>query len=211
MSGWPDLCQSRQMCCRRVGSHGLGKEAYGNKIIEVSLRTIDVVILFGSKSLENYSCSSYYRRIPHASEFSGPWHCWLLFFLALHFTQDRKRARHNYIFDICFSMGSLVPSSTFDVLLHNSNINDAYVCDIGIQGGIITAIGMHLGESDDTEVIDCEFAVVTRGGVDGHVHLSQDRSPRAKEAGYVAADTSCGTITGRVGRRTSRQSPRRCR
>lgn len=28
------------------------------------------------------------------------------------------------------------------------------------------------------------------GGVDGHVHLAQDRSPRARAAGYVSADTS---------------------
>ncbi|CAK7230259.1 hypothetical protein SBRCBS47491_007526 [Sporothrix bragantina] len=86
-------------------------------------------------------------------------------------------------------MGALAPSSTFDVLLRNANVNGAYICDIGIQDGIITAIGMHLRASEQTEVIDCEYAVVTPGGVDGHVHLSQDQSPRAKKAGYVAADT----------------------
>ncbi|CAK7232058.1 hypothetical protein SEUCBS140593_008132 [Sporothrix eucalyptigena] len=86
-------------------------------------------------------------------------------------------------------MGSVALPSTFDVLLRNANVNGDYICDIGIQGGIITAIGMHLQAFEDTEVIDCEYAVVTPGGVDGHVHLSQDRSPRAKEAGYVAADT----------------------
>lgn len=87
-------------------------------------------------------------------------------------------------------MGSLAPSPSFDVLLRNANVNGAYFCDIGIQGGVTTSMGMHLPVSERTEVIDCEYAVVTPGGVDGHVHLSQDKSPRAKEAGYVAADTS---------------------
>ncbi|ERS95307.1 dihydropyrimidinase [Sporothrix schenckii 1099-18] len=86
-------------------------------------------------------------------------------------------------------MGSLASSPAFDVLLRNANINGVYVCDIGIQAGVITAIGMQLSSSESTQVIDCEYAVVTPGGVDAHVHLSQDKSPRAKEAGYVAADT----------------------
>ena len=89
------------------------------------------------------------------------------------------------------TMGSLgTAGQTFDVLLRNGNINGSFVCDIGIQGGVITALGLRLPASRGTQVIDCEYAVVTPGGIDGHVHLSQDKSARAKEAGYVAADTS---------------------
>lgn len=78
----------------------------------------------------------------------------------------------------------------FDVILRNAFVNGAFVCDIGIKHGVISALGLDLVPSEDTEVIDCEGAVVTPGGIDGHVHLAQDRSPRAREAGYVCADTS---------------------
>ena len=78
----------------------------------------------------------------------------------------------------------------FDIVLRNAFVNGTQVCDIGIKGGIITALGLYLVATEDTDVIDCELAVVTPGGIDGHVHLSQDRSARAREAGYVSADTS---------------------
>jgi dihydropyrimidinase len=78
----------------------------------------------------------------------------------------------------------------FDIVLRNACINGSHTCDIGIKSEVITALGLGLVATEDTEIIDCEGAVVTPGGVDGHVHLSQDRSPRAREAGYVSADTS---------------------
>ena len=80
----------------------------------------------------------------------------------------------------------------FDTILRNANVNGAYISDIGIKKGVITAIAPDLVATEDSEIIDCDFAVVTPGGIDGHVHLSQDRSPRALEAGYVSADT--GTL-----------------
>lgn len=79
---------------------------------------------------------------------------------------------------------------SFDLILRNAFVNGAYICDIGIKHGVITALGSGLVATEDTQTIDCEFAVVTPGGIDGHVHLAQDRSPRACEAGYVSADTS---------------------
>lgn len=88
------------------------------------------------------------------------------------------------------NMSSLTLSPSFDTILRNSNVNGAFVCDIGIQDSIITSMGLNLPCSTDTEVIDCEYAVVTPGGVDGHFHLSQDQSNRAREARYVAAHTS---------------------
>jgi dihydropyrimidinase len=77
----------------------------------------------------------------------------------------------------------------FDVILRNACVNGSHLCDIGIKHGLITAMGLGLVATEDTEIVDCEDAVVTPGGVDAHVHLSQDRSPRAFEAGYVSADT----------------------
>jgi dihydropyrimidinase len=78
----------------------------------------------------------------------------------------------------------------FDLILRNACINGSYVSDIGIKHGVISAIGLNLSATEDTQIIDCDGAVVTPGGIDGHVHLSQDRSPRARAAGYVSADTS---------------------
>lgn len=78
----------------------------------------------------------------------------------------------------------------FDTILRGACVNGAYTCDIGIKRGTITSIGIDLVATEDTCIINCDGAIVTPGGIDGHVHLSQDRSPRAKEAGYVSADTS---------------------
>lgn len=78
----------------------------------------------------------------------------------------------------------------FDLVLRNALVNGISICDIGVKDGIITAIGLSLVATEDTQIIDCEGAVVTPGGVDGHVHLAQDRSPRAREAGYKCADDS---------------------
>lgn len=78
----------------------------------------------------------------------------------------------------------------FDLILRNAYVNGSFLCDIGVKNGIISSLGLNLVSSEETEIIDCEFAVVTPGGIDGHVHLAQDKSPRAKAAGYVSADNS---------------------
>ncbi|GAB1743380.1 hypothetical protein NU219Hw_g9216t1 [Hortaea werneckii] len=77
----------------------------------------------------------------------------------------------------------------YDTLLRNAYVNGSYISDIGVKNGVIVALGHSLAATEDTKVIDCDFAVVTPGGIDGHVHLAQDQSPRAKEAGYKSADT----------------------
>ena len=48
---------------------------------------------------------------------------------------------------------------------------------IGIKDGTIACIGKNLPTSSSTEVIDCEGAYVTPGGIDSHVHLAQKNSP----------------------------------
>jgi imidazolonepropionase-like amidohydrolase len=78
----------------------------------------------------------------------------------------------------------------FDLVLKNAFVNGAFNADIGIKNGLITALGLGLTLTDDTQVVDCKGAVVTPGGIDGHVHLAQDQSPRAKQAGYRCADNS---------------------
>jgi dihydropyrimidinase len=78
----------------------------------------------------------------------------------------------------------------FDLILRNACVNGSHICDIGIKNEMISALGLELEGTEDTQIIDCEGAIVTPGGIDGHVHLSQDRSLRAREAGYVSADTS---------------------
>lgn len=76
-----------------------------------------------------------------------------------------------------------------DMILRNACVNGAFTCDIGIKDELIVSLGSNLTESEETTVIDCEGAVVTPGGIDGHVHLAQDRSPRARAARYKSADT----------------------
>jgi dihydropyrimidinase len=84
---------------------------------------------------------------------------------------------------------------SFDVILRNAHVNGAFSCDIGIKRGVISSLSMNLVASEDTEIIECENAIVTPGGIDGHVHLAQDKSPRAQEAGYQCADTSMQSVS----------------
>lgn len=86
----------------------------------------------------------------------------------------------------------------FDLVLKNAFVNGAFNADIGIKNGLITALGLGLTLTDDTQVVDCKGAVVTPGGIDGHVHLAQDQSPRAKQAGYRCADNSVYYSLGRI-------------
>ena len=62
-----------------------------------------------------------------------------------------------------------------------ANASDTVVCDVGISGGRIVALGEDLGAAD--EVIDARAKLVLPGGIDSHVHLSQPSGP-----GIVMAD-----------------------
>lgn len=74
--------------------------------------------------------------------------------------------------------------------MQNACVDGSYTCDIGIKNQLISALDLGLVATEDTEIIDCEGAGVTPGGVYGHVHFAQDRSLRARAAGYVSVDTS---------------------
>ena len=62
-----------------------------------------------------------------------------------------------------------------------ANASDTVVCDVGIRGGKIVALGEHLGAAD--EVIDAAGKLVLPGGIDSHVHFAQPSGP-----GIVMAD-----------------------
>ena len=74
--------------------------------------------------------------------------------------------------------------SKFDVLVRGGKAVTAdgtKVCDIGISGGRIAAIGHDLGEASET--IDATGRLVLPGGIDSHVHIAQPSGP-----GIVMAD-----------------------
>ena len=58
---------------------------------------------------------------------------------------------------------------------------DVQICDIGIRGGRIVALGEDLGTAG--QMIDARGKIVMPGGIDSHVHISQPSGP-----GIVMAD-----------------------
>jgi len=74
--------------------------------------------------------------------------------------------------------------SKFDTIIRGgrvANASDTVVCDVGIRGGRIAALGEDLGDAG--EMIDASGRLVLPGGIDSHVHLAQDSGP-----GIVMAD-----------------------
>ena len=74
--------------------------------------------------------------------------------------------------------------SKLDTIIRGGRVataSDTVVCDVGIRGGKIVALGEDLGAAD--EVIDARGRLVLPGGIDSHVHLSQPSGP-----GIVMAD-----------------------
>jgi dihydropyrimidinase len=60
--------------------------------------------------------------------------------------------------------------------------SDTFRCDVGVKDGRIAQLGEDLGKAAE-EVIDATDLLVLPGGIDSHVHLSQDSGP-----GIVMAD-----------------------
>jgi dihydropyrimidinase len=62
----------------------------------------------------------------------------------------------------------------FDVIIAGGTVvtaSDTVECDVGISGGVVTALGRGLGPAKET--IDAAGKLVMPGGVDSHVHISQ--------------------------------------
>ena len=66
----------------------------------------------------------------------------------------------------------------FDTIIRGGLVataSDSVVCDVGIRGGRIAALGEDLGKADD--VIDARGRLVLPGGIDSHVHFAQPSGP----------------------------------
>ena len=74
--------------------------------------------------------------------------------------------------------------AAFETIVRGGRVvtgNDVPICDIGIRGGRIVALGENLGAAD--RIIDARGKIVLPGGIDSHVHISQPSGP-----GIVMAD-----------------------
>jgi predicted amidohydrolase YtcJ len=66
-------------------------------------------------------------------------------------------------------------AATYDLVIRDGKVAtaaDVFVCDIGIKGGRIAALGHDLPKGEDE--IDARGRLVLPGGIDGHIHVSQD-------------------------------------
>ena len=67
--------------------------------------------------------------------------------------------------------------------------SDVFTCDIGVRGGRIAALGRELPKGDAE--IAAKGRLVTPGGIDGHIHLSQPPFYGAE----LADDFTSGTLS----------------
>src|SRR3954452_10222272 len=75
--------------------------------------------------------------------------------------------------------------------------SDTFLCDVGIRGGKIVALGEDLGAAAD--VIDASGKLVLPGGIDSHVHLAQPSGPNI----VMADDFETGTRSAAFGGNTT--------
>ena len=90
-------------------------------------------------------------------------------------------------------------TTAFDLVLRNAHLitaADQMRCDIGVRGGIVTALGLDLAPG--VREIDVAGRVVTPGGVDAHCHLDQPMPAPARMADDFDTGTrsaACGGTT----------------
>src|SRR4051812_22885959 len=75
--------------------------------------------------------------------------------------------------------------------------SDTFLCDVGIRGGKVVALGEDLGPAAD--VIDASGKLVLPGGIDSHVHLAQPSGPSI----VMADDFESGTRSAALGGNTT--------
>ncbi len=88
----------------------------------------------------------------------------------------------------------------FDLVIRNGTVvtaADRFVCDLGIRGGRIVALGEDLGPA--AQVIDASGRLVLPGGVDGHCHLDQPMGDGSR----MADDFYSGTVSAACGGTTT--------
>jgi dihydropyrimidinase len=88
----------------------------------------------------------------------------------------------------------------FDLVIRNGTVAtsaDRFVCDLGIRGGRIAALGQDLGPA--AQVIDATGRLVLPGGVDGHCHLDQPMG----DGSQMADDFYSGTVSAACGGTTT--------
>jgi dihydropyrimidinase len=89
--------------------------------------------------------------------------------------------------------------SQLDIILRGGTIAtaaDITVCDVGIRGGKIVALGHDLGAARD--IVDAQGKLILPGGIDSHVHLSQPAGPGIE----MADDFESGTRSAAFGGNT---------
>ena len=90
-------------------------------------------------------------------------------------------------------------SPEFDLVIRGGTVAtaaDTMQCDVGIVGGIVVALGTHLGPG--ASEIDATGKLVLPGGVDAHCHLDQPMAPPIRMADDFASGTrsaACGGTT----------------
>src|SRR5947209_4397521 len=85
----------------------------------------------------------------------------------------------------------------FDIIIRGGTIAtaaDTFACDVGIAGGVITALGADLGSAD--EVVDATGRLVLPGGIDSHVHLAQPSGPGITMADDFESGTRAAAFGG---------------
>ena len=90
--------------------------------------------------------------------------------------------------------------AAYDRVIRNAKVgtaSDIFTCDIGIKGGKIAALGHDLPKGEDE--IDAKNRLVLPGGIDGHIHLSQDVGAGAE----LADDFTSGTLSAACGGTTT--------
>jgi dihydropyrimidinase len=85
----------------------------------------------------------------------------------------------------------------YDLIIRGGTIataSDTTLCDVGIAGGKIVALGRDLGGAK--EIVDAIGKLVLPGGIDSHVHFSQPSGPGIQMADDFASGTRSAAFGG---------------